>query len=173
LAGIGRADARVPRALARILPHHPICPCAAFAMSAILSCYYLDEPLAEHDLRFVENAVIGPWAKFKTQAAMVKQKRVPLVLPAPDAGGHYAQDCTQRAELVRHNLRHAGMRGDSGRQIVWVAPRDAEWDAIFQCAIRKETGFAPFVAQRWFLKDGALRRGPVRVVNAQMLIEGL
>jgi hypothetical protein len=94
-------------------------------------------------------------------------------LPVPDEHGVYAEDREQRAERVRGNLRHAGMQADAGRQVVWVMPRDAEWDAIFQFAIRLETGFAPFVAQRWFMENGILVRGEVRVVNAHMLMQGL
>jgi len=98
---------------------------------------------------------------------------VPLVLPTPDANGAYAEDREQRAERVRPNLRHAGIRADNGRQVVWVMPRETEWDAIFQFAIRAETGLAPFVAQRWFIEDGMPMRKEVRVVNTQMLIQGL
>ena len=40
-------------------------------------------------------------------------------------------------------------------------PRDREWDAIFQYAIREETGFGPWVAQRWYEEEGVLvRREP-------------
>lgn len=78
-----------------------------------------------------------------------------------------------RAEHVRANLRHAGIRADAGRQVLWVMPRDSDWDAIFQFAIREETGFAPFVAQRWFLEQGVLVRGSVRVIDTQMLLRGL
>jgi hypothetical protein len=70
-------------------------------------------------------------------------------------------------------LRHAGIRAFNGRQVVWVMPRDTDWDAVFQYAIREETGFGPFVAQRWFIEDGVQVRGSVRVVNTQMLLCGL
>ncbi|MDB5769983.1 MAG: hypothetical protein V7606_111 [Burkholderiales bacterium] len=142
-------------------------------MARALSCYYLDAPLAANELQFVRQALIGPWAKFKTGATSLVQRRVPVVLPVPDEHGVYAEDREQRAERVRGNLRHAGMQADAGRQVVWVMPRDAEWDAIFQFAIRLETGFAPFVAQRWFMENGILVRGEVRVVNAHMLMQGL
>jgi hypothetical protein len=78
-----------------------------------------------------------------------------------------------RAERVRSNLRHAGIRADAGRQVVWVMPQDADWDAIFQFAIREETGFAPYVAQRWFPEDGELVRGRVRVIDTDMMLRGL
>jgi hypothetical protein len=54
-----------------------------------------------------------------------------------------------------------------------VMPRDSDWDAIFQFALREETGFGPFVAQRWFMQEGALVRDRVRVVNTHMLLCGL
>lgn len=143
------------------------------AMRPTLSCYYLDQALAGDDLQFVEQSLIGPWSKFRTDASALEQKRVPAVLPAPNEGGAYMEDREHRARLIQANLRHAGIRADSGRQVVWVTPRDADWDAIFQFAIRAETGFAPFVAQRWFVENGILVRGSMRVIDAQMLLHGL
>jgi hypothetical protein len=142
-------------------------------MPFLLSCYYLDEPLDEDDLQFVRNTLIGPWAKFRTSAVALEQRRVPGVLPLPNAEGIYAQTREQRAEGVRANLCHAGIRADRGRQVVWVMPRDSDWDAIFQFALREETGFGPFVAQRWFMQEGTLVRDRVRVVNTHMLLCGL
>lgn len=142
-------------------------------MALSLSCYYLDEPLNQEELRFVEQILLGPWAKFKTGADALTQKRVPLVLPLPNADGGYPDTREQRAERVRRNLRKAGIRADNGRQVVWVAPRDNDWDAIFQFAIREETGFAPYLAQRWVVENGVAVRSAVRVVNTQMLVQGL
>jgi hypothetical protein len=142
-------------------------------MSFALSCYYIDEPLDDDELQFVSQALIGPWAKFKTGASSLVQKRIPLLLPTPDTKGVYAESREQRAERIRPALQRTGMRADNGRQVVWVMPGDMEWDAIFQFAIREETGLAPYVAQRWFMEEGKAVRKPVRVVNTQMLIEGL
>ena len=138
-----------------------------------LSCYYLDEPLTDDELAFVQQTLIGPWAKFKTKADSLVQKRVPAVLPTPDEHGRYEETREQRAERVRANLRHADIRNDNGWQVVWVTPHDSDWDAIFQFAIREETGLAPFVAQRWFVENGVAVRGSIRVVDTQMLIEKL
>ncbi|WP_334189022.1 hypothetical protein [Noviherbaspirillum sp.] len=142
-------------------------------MTFSLSCYYLDEPLNGAELQFVTQTLIGPFARFKTGAASLIQRRVPAVLPAPDANGLYAEDREQRAERIRKNLRHAGIRGDFGRQVAWVMPQDSDWDAIFQFAIREETLFAPFVVQRWFIEKGKPVRGPARVVDTQLLLQGL
>ncbi len=142
-------------------------------MPHTLSCYYLDDPLTNDERGFVEQSLLGPWAKFKTGAGAIVEKRVPLVLPAPDADGKYIGAPEERAELIRGNLRHAGIRADAGRQVLWVMPRDSEWDAIFQFAIREETGFAPFVAQRWYRSLDQVVRGEIRVIDTQMLIEGL
>lgn len=142
-------------------------------MAFILSCYYLDDPLDEQELQFLRQTLLGPWARFKTGAAALAQKRVPAVLPAPESNGIYAEDREHRAERIRPNLRRAGMQADIGRQIVWIMPRDADWDAIFQFAIRQETGFAPFVVQRWFMENGTLVRKPARVVDTHMLMRGL
>ncbi|HYD59559.1 MAG TPA: hypothetical protein VEC35_04355 [Noviherbaspirillum sp.] len=142
-------------------------------MAFTLSCYYLDVPLSDDELQFVSSTLIGPWAKFRTAASNLEQKRVPAVLPLPDANGVYAESKEERAARVRANLRHAGIRADAGRQVVWVMPRDADWDAIFQFAIREETGFAPYVAQRWFPEDGKLVRGHVRVIDTDMMLRNL
>lgn len=142
-------------------------------MALILPCYYLDEPLTESELDFVKQSLIGPWAKFKTRATDIEQRRVPAVLPAPDEHGMYAESREQRAERMRANLRHAGIRANNGRQVVWIMARDAEWDAIFQFAIREETGYAPYVAQRWFVQNGSLVRGPVRVLDTDLMIRAL
>lgn len=140
---------------------------------ALLSCYFLDDPLSAEERRLVEQILLGPWARFKTGASLLEEKRVPLVLPAPDKDGHYTAEPELRAEGVRRNLRHAGIRADNGRQVVWVMPQDSEWDAIFQFAIREETGLAPYVVQRWYRQNEGLVRGAARVVNTQMLIQGL
>lgn len=142
-------------------------------MARTLSCYYLDEPLSDDELQFVTQALIGPWAKFRTGAAGLVQKRVPAVLPLPDADGNYPQSREERADSVRANLRHAGIQADAGRQVVWVMPQDTDWDPIFQFAIRQETGLAPFVVQRWYSQDGVPLRGELRVVDTQMLLRGL
>ena len=142
-------------------------------MALSLSCYYLDDPLSEKELEFLGRTLLGPWARFKTGADTLVQKRVPLVLPLPDPNGAYADTREQRAERVRRNLRKAGIRADSGRQVVWVTPRDDAWDAIFQFAIREETGFAPYLAQRWFIENGVAVHGALRVVDTQMLVRGL
>lgn len=142
-------------------------------MALLLSCYYLDDPLSDDERRLVEQALLGPWAKFRTGATGLAEKRVPAILPLPDANGRFGDTPEHRAGRIRGNLRHAGMVDDAGRQVVWVMPQDREWDAIFQFAIREETGFAPYVVQRWFDAGGQLVRRPARVVNTQMLIEGL
>jgi len=142
-------------------------------MALILPCYYLDEPLTEAELDFVKQSLIGPWAKFKTRAADIEQRRVPAVLPTPDEHGRYEENREQRAERMRANLRHAGIRASNGRQVVWVMAHDPEWDAIFQFAIREETGYAPYVAQRWFVQNGGLVRGPVRVLDTDLMIRAL
>ncbi|HEX7646690.1 MAG TPA: hypothetical protein VF450_04705 [Noviherbaspirillum sp.] len=149
------------------------CRNSVIAMAIILPCYYLDEALGDDELAFVQQCLVGPWAKFKTGAAGVELRRVPAVLPMPDEQGRYAQSREQRAEGVRANLRHAGIRAFNGRQVVWVMPRDAEWDAIFEYAIREETGYAPFVAQRWFVNNDVLVRGPLRLLDTEMMIRAL
>lgn len=142
-------------------------------MAMTLSCYYLDEPLTDEELQFVERTLLGPWATFKTGALTLTQKRVPLVLPTPGPDGQYPESRERRAGSIRRNLRHAGIRADTGRQVAWVVPQDGDWDAIFRFAIHQETGFAPFAVQRWTDNDGKLVRAPVRVIDTQVLVQGL
>lgn len=142
-------------------------------MPSTLSCYFLDQPLSAEERPFVEQALLGPWAKFKTGAQSLVEKRVPQVLPAPTEDGSYPLSLEQRAEQIRRNLRHAGIRTDCGRQVVWIMPEDSEWDAIFQYAIREETGMAPYVVQRWYRQGTQMQRGALRVIDTQLLIQGL
>lgn len=142
-------------------------------MRTPLSCYYLDEALDTEELDFVGRTLLGPWARFKTGTTELKQIRVPFVIPVPDAHGVYDLNPEQRAQGISANLRHAGILADQGRRVAWVMPHDISWDAIFQFAIRRTTGQGPFVVQRWFAQEGQLVRGPVRVIDTQMLIEGL
>jgi hypothetical protein len=142
-------------------------------MNAPLSCYYLDELLSDEEQIFVGQILLGPWARFKTGASELTQRRVPFVVPAPDPNGQYHSSREQRAEQIIPHLRRAGIRSDYGRQAVWIMPRDISWDAVFQFAIRKETGFGAFVVQRWFAAEGELLRGQVRVIDTQMLLQGL
>jgi hypothetical protein len=142
-------------------------------MALILPCFYLDMPLSDAEVVFVRQSLIGPWAKFKTGAADIAQQRVPAVLPAPDETGHYAESREARAERIRANLRHAGITKWNGRQVLWIMPRDREWDAIFQFAIREETGYGPYVAQRWFPDNGALVQGTMRIVDTDTMLRAL
>lgn len=142
-------------------------------MAHALSCYFLDLPMSAAERSLVECALLGPWARFKTGASILTERRVPNVLPLPDDLGRFTDTREQRAERIRANLRHAGIGADAGHQVVWVMPRDSEWDAIFQFAIREETGFAPYVLQRWFRENGELARREARIVNTQMLLQGL
>lgn len=140
-------------------------------MSRDLSCYYLDEPLCEAELDFAGGILLGPWARFRTGASALTQKRVPAVLPLPDDHGVYGQTREERARIVAANLRHAGIRQDNGRQVVWVMPHDKEWDAIFQFAIRKETGYGPYVVQR--AADESDMQNGMRVIDTHMLLSRL
>lgn len=142
-------------------------------MTFVLSCYYLDEALTEEELQFALRTLTGPAASFRTGAKALQQRRVPAVLPLPNPDGAYEESRERRAERIRTHLQHAGIRADGGRQVVWVMPRDRDWDAVFRYAIQRETGFAPFVAQRWFDEHGKQVRGTVRIIDTDMLVRGL
>lgn len=141
-------------------------------MSTTLACYYLESPLDDDELAFLRGTLIGPWARFKTGASALVQKRVPTVLPIADVKDAVTSR-EQLAQQMRANLRHAGIFADAGRQVVWVAPRDTVWDAIFQCAIRMETGSGPYVVQRRHAEDGNRISGSIRVIDTEMLLRKL
>jgi hypothetical protein len=138
-----------------------------------LSCYYIDDALDEDELEIVGKTLLGPWARFKTGASELKQKRVPFVVAAPDAQGQYALSREQRAKRIASNMRRAGIVADRGRRVAWIMPRDISWDAIFQYAIRCETGLGPFVVQRRLAQDGELVRSQLRIIDTQILLQGL
>jgi hypothetical protein len=140
-------------------------------MARILSCYYLDAPLSDAELDFVAGILLGPWARFRTGASSLSQKRVPAVLPMPDEHGRYDQTREERARTICANLRHAGIRQDNGRQVVWVVPHEHDWDAIFQFAIRTETGYGPYVVQR--AADGTDMQQGMRIIDTHMLLSRL
>ena len=141
-------------------------------MSVPLSCYYLDEPLTDEEQTFLAQILIGPWARFKTGADYLVQRRVPFVVAAPEPSGQYLHSREHRSGQIIAHLRRAGIRADYGRRVAWLMPRDINWDAIFQFAIRRETGFGPYVVQRPFADDG-LAPGQVRVIDTHMLLQGL
>ena len=149
-----------------LVRHHP------FSIM-ILCCYYLDEPLTDDELQFVLQTLVGPWARFKTGANSLRQVRVPAVLPTPGPNGSYTTSREQRAEIVRGNLRHANIAADAGHQVVWIMPKNFEWDAIFQFALREETGFGPFVVQRWFMENSRPVRRDIRIVDTNLLLQNL
>src|SRR6478736_282859 len=60
-------------AFAQELSHNELSFSRRLLMEKILSCYYLDEPLDEEEMRFVMQTLGGPWARCKTGATALRQ----------------------------------------------------------------------------------------------------
>lgn len=144
-------------------------------MTRVLSCYYLDEALSPAERDLVAQTLLGPWARFKTGAQELSEWRVPNVLPLFDGQDNSALAQEAQAEKLVRNLRHAGISRDKGIQVLWVAPAEMRWDALFHFAIMKETGMAPFVLQRWFVqgdrgdRGDQVERGQAKIFDTHML----
>ena len=110
-----------------------------------LPVYYLDEPLAGHELAFACEALAdlegtGP-------SLRIEQFRVPSLLPVRDAEA--AGTLTGDVKLVQRHLLRAGMQRHAGRQIGWVMPKELAWGLRLQEAIWSVTGYYPYMIQRW------------------------
>lgn len=134
--------------------------------------YYLDEQLGDHELHEVLSAVRSFVAK-PVPVESAEQVRVPGVLPLPDKDGLFKEGGAEtHTTIVRRNLINAGIHNDRGKQVVWVMPKQAYWGNIFQMAIFEETGFFPYMVQRWYMDEsGEMKRGDLRVINAHGLMQ--
>ena len=138
----------------------------------VINCYYMDEPLTEEEQEFVGRTLLGPWARFKTGAKSLAQRRVPTVLPTRNADGSFDQDMEERVRVARANLRRAGIGDDRGHQVAWIGARDAHWTGLMMFAIGEETGFAPYFVKRWFLEGEAFVRGEIQIIDGHGLMYG-
>lgn len=123
--------------------------------------YYLDEALADQELEQLRLAVCGP-----TDETPLDQVRVPCVLPATQAPTDSHGTAQHLYQLALRYLLRAGLDRDFGHQVAWVLPRDSRWNAIFQAAIERVTGYLPLTVQRWRRTDaGTLERTPLCVMD--------
>ena len=139
-------------------------------MDKTLSCYYLDEPLSPEEREFAEESLIGKDARFLTGATSLVERRIPNILPVPGQDGLFSSDLASDVQLVKANLRRAGIRADGGKQVLLVLPKDIEWGAIFQMAIHHETGYSPYTLQRWYYDGEQIERRDPRIVDVHGLM---
>jgi len=132
---------------------------------AILHCYYLDEPLNDEEREFVEATLLGPWARFKTGAKSLGQRRVPSVLPMPGAEFSNEKSWEKMFGILSNNLSHAGIGDDRGKQVAFIGPREIRWAALFQNVIYEETGFMPYLLKRWFPVGDDFERQEIQIID--------
>lgn len=137
-----------------------------------LSCYCLDEPLTPEERAFAEETLLGTDARFQTGATELEERRIPNVLPVPGEEGLFATEPTAHVEAIKKNLRRAGIRGDGGVQVLFVLPQSLQWGSLFQMAIYEETGFFPYVLQRWYYDSEEPERREPRIFDAHGLHGG-
>lgn len=141
-------------------------------MGKVLNCYYLDEPLTPEERKFAEETLIGANSYYATGATSLVEKRVPNLLPVLDENSSFSDDVTARIQLVKKNLRKAGIRSDGGKQVVFVMPKDIGWSGVFQMAIHEETGFSPYAIQRWYYDEDEPERRDPRILDVHGMIGG-
>ncbi|QEM69106.1 hypothetical protein FO488_13670 [Geobacter sp. FeAm09] len=135
--------------------------------------YYLDEPLSNDELTFVTKSVLEKDFSELVSVKLFEQIRVPGVWPAPNTNGKYKETSPEpHIALVRKNIQKAGIFRDVGKQVVWVMPKATYWGAIFQMAIFEETGYYPYVAQRWYVEDGESVKGDLRLIDGHGMMGG-
>ena len=141
-------------------------------MNRVLSCYYLDEPLSPEEREFAEESLLGQDARFHTGTTALVEKRIPNILPVPGKEGLFSSDPTAHVQLIKGNLRKAGIRADGGKQVLLVLPKEPAWAAIFQMAIYEETGYYPYTLQRWYYREETIEKGEPRIIDGHGLTEG-
>lgn len=134
-------------------------------MNNALGCYYLDEPLSAEEREFAEESLLGEDARFHTGATSLVEKRIPNILPVPGKDGLFSSDPTAHVQLIKANLRKAGIRGDGGNEVLLVLPKELSWGTVLQMAIYEETGYYPYTLQRWYYRENAIEKGDPRIID--------
>ncbi len=98
------------------------------------------------------------------KSTTVEYSRVPSVFPVLTAD-NTGDELAKLSEPLRKHLRKAGVQKERS-QPLWVMPKETFWGTVFQMACYEETGYFPYVVQRWRLgEDGNLVRGDVRLID--------
>lgn len=131
-----------------------------------VKCFYLDEPLLPEEEALVLDALAARGALKDREKAQFEYRRVPSVLPVRNTTGVNLNDeVAHLTDLLRKHLRRAGIRS-LRTQPLWLMPKETYWGVIFQLACYEETGFYPYVIQRWRpAEDGSLVRAEVRLID--------
>ncbi len=137
-----------------------------------LSCYYLDEPLSPEEREFSEESLLGKNSRFGTGATALVEKRIPNVLPVPGKNGLLSSEPAAHVQLIKANLRRAGIRGDGGKKVLLVIPKELSWGIIFQMAIYEETGYYPYTLQRWYYDEDAIEKREPRIIDGHGMMGG-
>lgn len=121
--------------------------------------YFLDGPLSDREIDFVEEALNNK----------IEQVRIPHVMPAADVTDGYSNRPLLDDALVSKHLRKAGINRDQGNQVALVIPLDTHWYAALAHAIHNETGFYPYLIQTTEHRQRIGNPGEIRIINMQGL----
>lgn len=136
------------------------------------SCFFLDEPLTESEREAVLCALIEYGLIRPNEDCSLKQIRVPLIVPAPEKGGHVKEPVERRIEILRRNLRRAGIASEIGHRVLWLMPKDEIfWGVISVESIFQETGYYPYLVKRWDRKGDKVIRHQPQVINSHAMME--
>lgn len=130
-----------------------------------MKIYYLDQPLSEAEMVILKESITR-FADLRSIQSM-EQIRVPNVLPVRTWEGQFDRSIEECVDIAKNSLVRAGIEKDIGVQVTWVLPKEMHWSALFQTAIQQVTGFLPFVAQRWYVKEEGIVAGEMRVLDGQ------
>ena len=132
---------------------------------------YYDEPLSDEDLEFTTRYVVEK----KGLKAIQKLKQVEIAKPitlnlvSTDSDEKLHRDL----DILKGNLRRAGVSTNSGRNIMWVMPKETAWGARYSLAIEELTGYKPYTLQRWtYDEERGMYRGEARIIDAHGLMFG-
>lgn len=124
--------------------------------------YYLDEPLSDEDVSFVQEAL--------DVTESIEQIRVPYVLPILLEGALTDKQHRQHEEMLRGHLRKVGIGRDHGSQVVLVAPKAMYWYAVLVGAVFEETGAYPYLVQTEQQRAAIGNSGEARLLDTHGLM---
>ena len=132
---------------------------------------HYDEPLCDEDLEFAKRYFVE---KHGLKAIRnLKQVEVAKPITLMPVGGYADKESHQELDILKVNLRRAGISINSGRKIIWVMPKETAWGARYSLAIEELTGYMPYTFQRWIYdEEMGMYRGEARITDAHDLMFG-
>ena len=121
--------------------------------------YYLEEPLSESDAAFVSEHVFS--------GRLPTQVRIPHVLPVLNKGTLSDEMRQKHENVLRRNLRVAGIGADRDKQVVLVAPRNVYWNSAISSAVEAETGIYPWLVQTSAQRKAIGNTGETRILDME------